>query len=133
MTKSRLEKTSFDVCRKSTSFWVSVIALVIGAGLALLLYAGKDKDPLSIPVLKNRFYIDGLYDNFIVRYFQDGLAAIVHFFDELIINGLFVGGISRSAVSVGNLFRKVQSGQLQGYAFAIGIGAALVVYFTVFF
>jgi hypothetical protein len=36
-------------------------------------------------------------------------------------------------VSVGNLFRKVQSGQLQGYAFAIGIGAALVVYFTVFF
>jgi NADH-quinone oxidoreductase subunit L len=114
-------------------FWVSVTALVIGAGFALLLYTGKDKDPLSVPVLKNRFYIDGLYDNFIVRYFQDGLAAIVHFFDELIINGLLVGGISRSAVSVGNLFRKVQSGQLQGYAFAIGIGAALVVYFTVFF
>jgi NADH-quinone oxidoreductase subunit L len=83
--------------------------------------------------LKNRFYIDGFYDNFIVRYFQDSLAAIVHFFDELIINGLLVGGASRSAVSVGNLFRKVQSGQLQGYAFAIGIGAALVVYFTVFF
>ena len=114
-------------------FWVSVTALVVGAGFALLLYTGKDKDPLSVPVLKNRFYIDGLYDNFIVRYFQDGLAAIVHFFDELIINGLLVGGISRSAVSVGNLFRKVQSGQLQGYAFAIGIGAALVVYFTVFF
>jgi NADH-quinone oxidoreductase subunit L len=114
-------------------FWVSVTALVIGAGFALLLYTGKDKDPLSVPVLKNRFYIDGFYDNFIVRYFQDSLAAIVHFFDELIINGLLVGGISRSAVSVGNLFRKVQSGQLQGYAFAIGIGAALVVYFTVFF
>ena len=114
-------------------FWVSVTALVVGAGFALLLYTGKDKDPLSVPVLKNRFYIDGLYDNFIVRYFQDSLAAIVHFFDELIINGLLVGGISRSAVSVGNLFRKVQSGQLQGYAFAIGIGAALVVYFTVFF
>ena len=114
-------------------FWVSLIALVIGAGFALLLYTGKDKDPLSVPVLKNRFYIDGFYDNFIVRYFQDSLAAIVHFFDELIINGLLVGGASRSAVSVGNLFRKVQSGQLQGYAFAIGIGAALVVYFTVFF
>ena len=114
-------------------FWVSVTALVVGAGFALLLYTGKDKDPLSVPVLKNRFYIDGFYDNFIVRYFQDSLAAIVHFFDELIINGLLVGGISRSAVSVGNLFRKVQSGQLQGYAFAIGIGAALVVYFTVFF
>jgi NADH-quinone oxidoreductase subunit L len=114
-------------------FWVSVTALIVGAGFALLLYTGKDKDPLSIPVLKNRFYIDGFYDNFIVRYFQDSLAAIVHFFDELIINGLLVGGASRSAVSVGNLFRKVQSGQLQGYAFAIGIGAALVVYFTVFF
>jgi NADH-quinone oxidoreductase subunit L len=113
-------------------FWVSAIALVVGAGSAFALYAGKDKDPLSIPLLKNRFYIDGFYDNFIVRYFQDAFAAIIHFFDELLINGLLVGGLSRGAVSFGNLFRKIQSGQLQGYAYAFGLGVILVIYFVVF-
>ncbi|MCU0751830.1 MAG: NADH-quinone oxidoreductase subunit L [Akkermansiaceae bacterium] len=105
-------------------FWVSAIALILGAGSAFLLYSGKDKDPLSIPML--------IYDNYLVRYFQDAFAAIVHFFDELLINGLLVGGVSRGAASFGNLFRKLQSGQLQGYAFAFGLGVILVIYFTVF-
>jgi NADH-quinone oxidoreductase subunit L len=113
-------------------FWVSAIALVVGAGSAFILYSGKDKDPLSIPLLKNRFYIDGIYDNFIVRYFQDAFAAIIHFFDELFINGLLVGGLSRGAMSFGNFFRKLQSGQLQGYTYAFGLGVILVIYFTVF-
>ena len=81
---------------------------------------------------RNRFYIDGIYDNCLVRYFQDAFAAIVHFFDEFLINGLLVGGLSRAAVSFGNLFRKLQSGNLQGYAFAFGLGVILVIYFTVF-
>jgi NADH-quinone oxidoreductase subunit L len=113
-------------------FWVSLIALILGVGSAFLLYAGKDKDPLSIPLLKNRFYIDDFYDNFIVRYFQDVFAAIMNFFDELVINGLFVGGFSRLAASTGNLFRQIQSGSLQGYSFAFGLGVVLVIYFTVF-
>jgi NADH-quinone oxidoreductase subunit L len=113
-------------------FWVSAIALILGAGSAFLLYSGKDKDPLSIPMLRERFYIDRIYDNYLVRYFQDAFAAIVHFFDELLINGLLVGGLSRGAASFGNLFRKLQSGQLQGYAFAFGLGVILVIYFTVF-
>jgi NADH-quinone oxidoreductase subunit L len=113
-------------------FWVSAIALVVGAGSAFVLYSGKDKDPLSIPLLKNRFYIDGFYDNFVVRFFQDAFAAIIHFFDELLINGLLVGGLSRGAASLGGFFRKLQSGQLQGYAYAFGLGVILVIYFTVF-
>jgi NADH-quinone oxidoreductase subunit L len=113
-------------------FWVSAIALIVGAGAAFLLYAGKDKDPLSIPLLRERFYIDGFYDNYLVRYFQDAFSAIVHFFDELLINGLAVGGLSRGAASFGNLFRKLQSGQLQSYSFAFGLGVILIIYFTVF-
>ena len=113
-------------------FWVSAIALVVGAGAGFVLYAGKDKDPLSIPLLKNRFYVDQFYDNFLVRYFQDAVAAIIHFFDEFLINGLLVGGLSRGAVSFGNLFRKLQSGELQAYAYAFGLGVILVIYFTVF-
>jgi NADH-quinone oxidoreductase subunit L len=112
--------------------FVSVGAVVLGVVAAFLLYAGKDKDPLSIPLFRERFYIDRFYDNIVVRYFQDAFAAIVHFFDELLINGLLAGGLSRGAVSFGNLFRKLQSGQLQGYAYAFGLGVVLVIYFTVF-
>jgi NADH-quinone oxidoreductase subunit L len=112
--------------------YVSIGALLTGVIAGFVLYAGKEKDPVSIPLLQNRFYIDGLYDNFLVRYFQDAFAAVIAFFDEFIINGLIVGGLSRAAESFGNVFRKVQSGSLQGYAFVFGLGVILVVYFTVF-
>jgi len=111
---------------------VSMVALVIGAGAGFVLYAGKDKDPVSIPFFRDRLKIDAFYDNVIVRYFQDAFAAIVHFIDEFLINGLIVGGVSRLAEGFGGLFRKVQSGNLQGYAFAFGIGVILVIYFTAF-
>ncbi|MFT4176087.1 MAG: NADH-quinone oxidoreductase subunit L [Luteolibacter sp.] len=113
--------------------YVSIGALLLGVIAGFALYTGKSRDPLSIPLLKNRFYIDSFYDNFIVRYFQDGFAAIVSFFDQFFINGLIVDGFARAASSFGNLFRRSQSGSLQGYAWTIGIGAILVVYFTVFF
>ena len=112
--------------------FVSIGAVLIGVISGFVLYTGKEKDPVSLPLLQNRFYIDGFYDNFLVRYFQDAFAAVVAFFDEFLINGLLVGGLSRTAESTGNLFRKVQSGSLQGYAFAFGLGVILVVYFTVF-
>jgi NADH-quinone oxidoreductase subunit L len=111
---------------------VSLGALLVGVVSGFVLYAGKEKDPVSIPLLQNRFYIDTFYDNVVVRYFQDAFSAIVGFFDEFLINGLLVGGLSRAAESFGNLFRKVQSGSLQGYAFVFGLGVVLVIYFTAF-
>ncbi len=111
---------------------LSLAALVLGLLGGFFLYNGKTKDPVSIPLFRNRFYLDEIYEKGIVRYLQDAVAAIIAFFDEFIINGLFVGGLSRAAESLGNGFRKVQSGSLQGYAFAFGIGVILVIYFTVF-
>jgi NADH-quinone oxidoreductase subunit L len=109
---------------------IAAVALGLIAGFAL--YSGKDKDPVSIPLFRDRFRIDAFYDNFVVRYFQNAFAAIVHFFDEFLINGLIVGGSSRLAEGFGGLFRRVQSGNLQGYAFAFGLGVILVIYFTAF-
>jgi NADH-quinone oxidoreductase subunit L len=115
-----------------TVTYVSIAALVIGVLSGFILYSGKEKDPVSIPLFQNRFYIDSIYDKGLVRYFQDAFAAIIAFFDEFLINGLLVGGLSRAAESFGNIFRKVQSGSLQGYAFSFGLGVILVIYFTAF-
>lgn len=110
----------------------SIAAVILGAAAGYALYNGKDKDPVSIPLFRERFYIDRFYENIVVRYFQNTFAAIVHFFDEFLINGLIVGGSTRLAEGFGGLFRRVQSGNLQGYAFAFGVGVILVIYFTVF-
>jgi NADH-quinone oxidoreductase subunit L len=111
---------------------VSLAALIIGVIAGWRLYAGKDKDPICIPLLRERFKFDFIYDTILIRYFQNFLAVIIHFFDEFLINGLLVGGLSRSAEGVGNILRRVQSGNLQGYAFAFGLGVVFVIYLTVF-
>lgn len=112
---------------------VSLVALALGVTAGFVLYAGKAKDPISIPLFRNRFYLDTIYEKGIVKYFQDGFAAIVHFLDEFVINGLLVGGFSRLAETFGSVFRKSQSGNLQAYAFTFGLGVLLVIYFTVFY
>ena len=114
-------------------FFISVGALLIGSGVAFILYRGKDRDPVCIALLRELFYVDRFYDNFLVPVFQNTVAAILHFFDELIINGLLVGGLTRGAASIGQVCRAIQSGKLQYYAFAVGLGVILVVYFTVFY
>lgn len=110
----------------------SIATLVLGLVAGFALYSGKTKDPLNFPLFRNRFYIDGIYDNFIVRYFQDAFAAIVHFFDELLINGFLVGGLSRSAQGIGLLIRRMQSGNLQTYAAFLGLGTLVIIYLIVF-
>ncbi|MES2995373.1 MAG: NADH-quinone oxidoreductase subunit L [Verrucomicrobiota bacterium] len=110
----------------------SIATLVFGLLAGFLLYKGRDKDPLNIPLFRNRFYFDSFYDNFLVRYFQNAFAAIIHFFDELLINGFLVGGLTRAAQSLGDGFRRIQSGSLQAYAFVFGSGVLLVIYLVVF-
>jgi len=117
----------------STVLIASIATLVFGAGLGFVLYRGKSKDPLSIPAFRDRLYFDRFYDNVVVRYFQDAFAAIIHFFDEFLINGLLVGGATRTAEGLGNIFRRLHGGSLQAYSFAFGFGVILLIYFTVFF
>jgi len=110
----------------------SISTLVLGLLCGFVLYHGKTKDPLSMALFRERFYIDRLYDNYLVRYFQDAFAAIVHFFDELLINGLLVGGFTRCVQGLGLLVRRTQSGNLQTYAVFLGAGVLLVIYLVVF-
>ena len=118
------------------AFIASISAVVLGILVAYKLYFNAEKDPLAenplFQVFRNKFYFDEAYAN-LVRFGQDTVAALVHFFDELFINGLIVGGFSRAADGIGRLFGRLQSGNLQGYAVLFGLGVILVIYFTVFF
>lgn len=120
----------------SPAFWVSIGSFIIGILIAFKLYYNAGSDPLEsnaiAKVFRNKFYIDELYAK-VVSYGQDLIAAIVHFIDELLIGGLLVGGLSRTAAGVGKLFTRMQSGNLQGYAGLFGLGVILVIYLTVFF
>ena len=111
---------------------LSIGAFAVGFIFAFLLYKGKDKDPINIPLFRNKFYFDEFYAG-LVKYFQDIFAAIIHFLDEFLINGMLVGGLTRTAQGFGNIFRRnMQSGNLQHYALLSGVGIILVIYFTVF-
>jgi len=117
------------------AFIASILAFFIGAALAYKLYFNAESDPLAnnglFKFFRNKFYIDELYAK-LVGLAQDTVAAIVHFIDELFINGLIVGGFSRAAGGIGRLFGRLQSGNLQGYAALFGLGVILVIYLTVF-
>ena len=82
-------------------------------------------------MFRHKFYFDEAY-LFLVRVFQNSVAAIVHFLDDFLIGTLLVGGLVRSASGIGNLFRSLQNGNLQGYAFLFGAGIIVVIYLTVF-
>ena len=116
----------------SLPFLCSIGAFVIGAVAAFVLYFGKDKDPINIPLFANKFYFDEIYAK-IVTIGQDAVAAVIHFLDEFIIGGLIVEGSSRAVSGVGGLFRRyAQNGALGNYAAIMSVGVLLVIYFTVF-
>lgn len=126
---------AFELHLDAPAFIASISAVLIGLFLAFKLYWNCEEDALAekaiFKVFRNKFYIDEFYGK-LVSYGQDSLAAFVHFFDELIINGLIVGGFSRAAGGFGRLFGRLQSGNLQGYAVLFGLGVLLVIYLTVF-
>jgi NADH-quinone oxidoreductase subunit L len=110
---------------------VSLAAFLIGTIAAYILYKGKTKDPLRIPLFANRFYIDQFYDK-LVAWGQDGVAYIVAGLDFLFSDALVSRLPAALAQQVGGLGRKLQSGNLQGYTFGLGAGLLLVIYIAVF-
>ncbi len=113
-----------------------VPVLAIGAFLAgtaggWVLYKGQAKDPILIPLFKNKFYFDELYAALIAGT-QDLLATMSGWFDKWILDGLFVRGLSGAAWGTGFVLRFAQIGNLQAYAFLFGLGVVGLIYFLVF-
>jgi NADH-quinone oxidoreductase subunit L len=109
---------------------LSLLGLIVGVGAAIFLYKGKSKDPVSIPLFRNKFYIDEIYLG-MVRLFQDSVAAFLDFVDRFVIDPLVARFPAGLAVTAGSFLRVFQVGNVQSYAFFFGVAVVALILFLI--
>jgi NADH-quinone oxidoreductase subunit L len=115
----------------SLEMGIPFVAVFFGALSAYHLYRERATDPLRITFLARKFYIDEFYDNRLVR-LQQIFASVLNWIDSWILDGVILRGGAYISVGIGELFRLVQTGSLQTYAFIFTLGGVLLIYFTLF-
>ncbi len=110
---------------------LAIVAVIVGAGLAIVIYRGRTSEPVDIKLLRHKFYIDEFY-SWLIRWSQGLLASMSAFIDRWIIDAGAVGGSSRGIWGLGAVLRLIQVGNLQGYVFLFGLGIIALIYFAVF-
>ncbi len=96
-----------------------------------LLYRNVKSDPIDLPFLARKFYIDEFYERWFVEGQQYG-ALFLNWIDSWILDGLIIRGSAYVSLGFGEFLRLFQTGSLQGYAFLFSIGGVLFIYFTLF-
>ena len=51
--------------------------------------------------------------------------------DQIFIDGLLVRGLAAVTAGTGSMLRRLQVGNLQGYAFLFGLGVIAIIYFLI--
>jgi NADH-quinone oxidoreductase subunit L len=111
--------------------WIVAGAMLLGVAGAIMLYRSRVEDPLSISLLRHKFYFDELY-RALINATQEFLARVSGFIDRWIIDATVVRGSSGATWSFGALLRLMQVGNLQAYAFIFGLGIIWIIYFVLF-
>ena len=106
-------------------------AWLIGLGGSYLFYkdaGGKDslqhRQPALFALLRKALFFDPAY-NFYVSKIQNRAAAVIDVLDKLLIQGLLVRGSAGILYVAGLFTRMLHGGNLQHYAFWVGIGLLL--------
>ena len=107
---------------------LGLLGILVGG----FLYWGKAKDPIYIPLLANKFYLDEIY-GLIIRNTQDLLASVSAFVDRWILDTAIVRGLASGTWGAGFFLRFVQYGNLQGYVLLFGAGVVALFYFILFY
>src|SRR5205809_3739381 len=110
---------------------VAIVALILGSGLAIVLYRNRASEPLDLQLLRHKFYFDEFY-RWLIYWTQELLAGVYAFFDRWIIDAGAVSGSGRGTLGIGALLRLIQIGNLQAYLFLFGLGIVALIYFAVF-
>jgi len=122
-----------------TSLAISVLAGMTGLLLALYLY-GPGRKVLAQLVAENaigrrmrqwsedKFYVDELYDLFIVKPFELTANLLWMLIDRLLIDTILVHGMGSLARGTGNFFRRMQSGYVPAYLLTFGCGALVLIF-----
>jgi NADH-quinone oxidoreductase subunit L len=114
--------------------WVSLLMGIAGILLAYAMYSAKWVTPermgqLFAPFYKlfsRKYWFDELYEQvFVVRFLVNGLFWINQLFDTYIVDGL-VNGVAEGTLVAGRGLRRLQTGQLQLYGFAIAVGVLFI-------
>jgi NADH-quinone oxidoreductase subunit L len=127
-----------------THSWVPLASLALAGGGILLAWAiyikkwlkaedfGK-KAPFFYKMLSRKYWMDELYEGIIVnKWFQNGAFVGLQWFDTNVVDGA-VNGVAKVTWSVGAGLRRLQTGQLQAYGLAIGIGIVAIAIVFLFF
>ncbi len=109
----------------------SMGALVIGVLAALVIYRGKDKDPITIAPLRDKFYIDELYQK-IVLICQDLVGKLFDILDRYLVEGIVAKLPAGLALGAGIALRRLQAGNLQSYAFFFAFAVLLLIFILIF-
>ena len=112
----------------------AVYLALAGAGTAWFLYLKRPDIPEKIAakfaglygVLNNKYYFDDLY----IKGFAAGGRRFGEFLwregDELVIDGLLVNGTANQMKRFAGILRRIQTGYLYHYAFAMFFGITLI-------
>jgi NADH-quinone oxidoreductase subunit L len=118
-----------------TLMLIAVAVALIGIFVAWLFYVKNPDLPKRFVrkfeglfiLVHNKYFVDEFYGVTVVKGLF-GLGSLCkNFFDEKVIDGT-INGVAFIVNGVGGLIRKVQSGLVQGYAFAMIGGAIFVIY-----
>jgi NADH-quinone oxidoreductase subunit L len=117
---------------------LSTILGLAGIGLAYLMYVKRTVPAEAMArrlqpaytTLKNRYYLDELYEAMIDRGVLAFSRFLAFFVDPRVIDGA-VNGSGRLAVRTSTVVRRIQTGRVQSYAMAVFAGLALISVFAI--
>lgn len=114
----------------------SVVAALIGIFIGASIYSRKrmTHDPLvelfgkAYQFVVNKYYLDDLFAS-LANVFQNTLAKLFFWFDASVVIQKGVNGAASLTKGAGSFLRRAQTGFVQTYALAFGLGILALLYF----
>jgi NADH-quinone oxidoreductase subunit L len=126
-----LELHGFNLGMAVASNVVALVGIALASALYLRRREREALEPLAkvtpaYTLLSQRYYMDTLYEDIIVRrLFYRGVAAIIDWIDRNLVDGLvdFIGSAFRNS---GRVIALVQTGQVQLYGAMVVLGSIII-------